>query len=680
VLLVLLFGGCLLVAGFALASWLWTRHGGERPSEPSLGPFEFLASGVFLATFLACAINWLLSPAHGISRVGLLCCALLAAVAACVYLVRQARNRGTWLPLRAAMTMQRPRLRVLHMVAILTPVLLWLGYMTWRGTLTPVLSHDANSYHLPRAVDIVRTGTWRYLPVEDFRLSWFPSDYEMVLADVIALSGGQVATQFVAVGHYAIALLLCIAYAERRWKGGAQMLLAPLVWAGTPLALLHAGGQKNDLLAMISTLAAALWGAKWLVRGGWASLFLALAAVALSAGTKPLGVVVGPALVLAGLPFGLVARVRGSFTSARTYLLFLSIGAALFYFGGITPLLEHLVRRADGPAGGLSSGDLYALNISPGYGNLSNFWEYPTLLFLRPFSQFEGGVWVPWQDKYWFWPGYEIYFSHFGVLVSCLVCLIPLRLLLKHQTDASPDVRRERAVTWAFFLLLALSIVQIRYRTDGFFCGHSRYLFFLPLVVVDAGFLSLLFALRRQALAETGAGVALVGAALLFVVQAFTVAERDRFAPYDYVMGLAEHPDDRLPYFNKGVPRAAQVIDATAGPSDRVAIDGGFGAWVFPAYGARLTRPVDIIPVDREGRERVLASADWVAVDRYWAIAWGAPGMNDMGVALDLIDKGQPTRPDVEAFENLSRDTRFALVYSQARRGQFVFRRVTAAP
>ena len=33
---------------------------------------------------------------------------------------------------------------------------------------------------------------------------------------------------------------------------------------------------------------------------------------------------------------------------------------------------------------------------------------------------------VPWNGETWFWPAYELYFSHYGLHVSLLILLLPL--------------------------------------------------------------------------------------------------------------------------------------------------------------------------------------------------------------------------------------------------------------
>lgn len=681
VILLPAFALCMLLAGFVGSAWLWSLD--TRTGEPGLapGPVEALASSMLVTVFGIVGVDWILAPLHAVTTWALSGTGALLAVVAALSLVRaRRRDDATWQGV-AALGSAPLGLGLLPVLSIALPVVGWLAFMAWRGSLTPVLSHDAYAYHMPRAVDVVKTGTWRYLSVEDFRLGWFPADYELMLADCILLGGGARAANFLALAHYASGLLLCAAYGERRCGTGPKAWIGALAWAASPVVLLHAGAQKNDLLTMIGVLGVALFGARWVFRGGTAPLVLALASAALGLGTKWIGAAVAPAFLIAFLPFGLLRRARATFTSTASVAWLIGGSAALLYLGGITPYVAHLLHLGDARASGFSTDDLWAMNIAPRLGHPLNVLKFVALLWMRPFGESARDVWVPWASRYWFWPRHELYFSDFGLLVSCLACLSPLAWWLRRRLPSGPqaEARRERSAASLFLAIVLVLVASMVFRTDGFFAGYPRFLLFVPLLVVDAGVIPLLDGLGRngrQVRADRIASLVLAGIAVVFCAEGVDLAQNDGFAPLDYVVTLAKHPEVRRPYFGRDGLHAEQVVSEQVPVTDRVAIDGGFGAWVYAAYDDALTRTVDVLPIDDEGRERILSRADWVAVDRYWSICWGAAEMRDFGQLDDLVNHGSPTRTDVARLEALEKDPRFERVYGAPALGQFLFRRV----
>ncbi len=672
---------CLFVAGAAATAWLWSR---EPVESGAVGALEATGSWVLVTMSLAVAINWVLSPLHAIRAPFLIGTAIALAAAASVYLRAQARLDGP-----AARTLRsvfggEVRVGRLTVAAVAAPLACWVAFITWRGTITPVLSHDGLAYHMPRAVDVHRTGGWRYLPVEDFRLSWFPADYELLLADVLALTGSEHATSLVSVLLYLAAFLLCASWGERRWGGGARAWIGALLWGSTPLALLHSGGHKNDVMMMICTVSLALWGARWVVRGGVAPLVLAVLAATLGIGTKANGAFAIPATLIAFVPFGLFPRLRSTLATPRKVAAFGAGSVAALLLLGITPLLVHLEHPHLASDMGMSPAEMASTNITPTYDGLRNLWRFPVFVWLRAFSNHPLTVDVPWLHTDWFWPKYELYFSDYGVAASSLALLVPVALLLalrwprsRAVAELTLDERATRRERWAASIYLGASCILVllmRYKIDGAFNSYARYMFFLPLLIADGGLILLLERVPAPRAQQIARGVTVAALSAFFFYEAETVGENDAFAPVKYVKHAMEDHDTRD--LSIGVfARAGQVVDHIAGPNDRIAFEGDFGAWIYPAYGRGLTRPVDVLPLQAEARLPLVDAADWVVIDRFWAICWGSPTFYDMSDAYENLDRGLLSAHDVVFYNQMVRDPRFAVFYRDLTHAQVVFRR-----
>ena len=675
-LALLCFVASLTLSGAAATAWLGSIATGtsrEGAATDATGPVEAIASSVFVATSLGVAFDWLLSPLRAIRPAWLLVVSGLAAVASLAFARGQMRTDGLVLASVRSLGLAVRRIRPLDALLIGAPILAWLVFITWRGSVTLALSHDALSYHLPRAVDVVRHGGWRYLPVEDFRLAWFPSNYELMLADVIALTGSDRATPLVAIGNYASAVLLFAAWGERHWGGGARGWLGALLWAGTPLALLHSGGHKNDLLMMECILATALWGARWVVEGSLSALVLTGVACGMSLGTKATGAFAAFALLFVFAPFGLVKRLRETLSSPARLVTFLAAGGAIALLTGVAPIVAHAIHPRMPTDLGMSADEMARVNITPTYGEWSNLWRFPALLWLRAFSNDPMTVFVPWRDARWFWPKDELYFSDFGVVVSSLALLVPIGIAARRRPTVDPCHRREHAAASLYLLAMTALVLPIRYRIDGAFDSYPRYVLFLPLLIADWGAVALLERYRSERAAATATRLTLFGAAVALLGEGFVVARDDHFAPLDYLQFLLRNPGDRSLAIEG--EHAAQRLDAVAGPYDRVAVGGGFGAWIYPAYGAGLTRDVTVLPVVPSERSRVLGEVDWVVIDRAWPIAWGAPDLTDMGRVHELMFHGALSAEDLAFFSAMAHDSRFTAAFVDLARGQAIFRR-----
>jgi hypothetical protein len=640
-----------LVTGYGVASWLWQRLGADEPRA-----FERIASGVVAGVALWIAANWILAIAHLLTFTSLTIVAAAFAAAAAATLWRH----------RAAFHLPR-----FH--AAILPVALWILFILWRGAIVPPLSHDALAYHLPKAVMIMQAHGYETFRVADQRIVTLPANYELLLADVLILSGTDRLTEWLGTIAYIAMLILTGAFAERWWRADRSAITASiLAVAATPLFLLHSGADKNDLMTAFFCGATLLWGARWCAGGGRMPLLLAITSAALAIGTKPNGAAVAVCLT----PFVLVRIFRSwptttfrdaGFTLVGGALAILLLGGASYIFAAsshVSPIGVQLGQRSG------------AGTESVTYGDWQNLWQVPYLALAEPFSRNDFGVWVPWRHEWWFWPRYEIYFSSAGPLFTVLVLLLPFAITRLRRRGGREDAT-ERNVASVCAVLASIIVLPAAMRPLGFFAGaFIRYCaFVIPLVTcwtVVPAYLYLAATERRRL-----AVIATAGLALFFAVEAAVNAMNDNFAPLDYALWMRAHPGNRTIYFDKG--RAASVADRVAGPNDTIAVDGAFGTWVYPAYGSHITRNV-VYLTPQSTPDSIPLSARWVIVDRSWNVTWSNPRFTDMGRFWRYIGRGTPSADDVRLLNLLLRDRRFRLIYYEPRMNQAVFWRVGAGP
>ena len=531
----------------------------------------------------------------------------------------------------------------------------------------PPLSHDALSYHLPKAVMVMRANGYETFHAADQRIASLPANYELLLADVLILSDTDGVTEWLSTIAYLAMLILTGAFAERWWRARWPVIAPALIAvAATPLFLLQSGADKNDLMTAFFCGTTLLWAARWCARGGRMPLMLAIVSAALAIGTKPNGATV----VLCLAPFIVIRFVRSSprvrdvaFTLIGAVLAFLLLGGASYIFATAShasPIGVQLGQRSVDQTESVT------------YGDWQNLWQVPYMALTAPFSTNDFAVWVPWRRASWYWPRYEIYFSNAGPLFTVLVLLLPMAILkLRRRGDAI-----ERNVSSAAAAFASIIVLPAAMRPLGFFAGaFIRYCaFVIPLVVcwtIVPAYLYLAAAERRQRLAT----IMTAGLALFFTLEAIDNAVNDNFAPLDYVFWMRAHPTSRKIYF--GAPRAASIVDGLAGPNDTIAVDGAFGTWVYPAYGSRLSR--NVVYLDRQSTpDSIPRNARWVIVDRLWNVAWSNPKFTDMGKFWQYIGRGTPSADDVRLLNLLRHDKRFVLVYYQPEGNQAVFWRAGA--
>ncbi|MDQ3282818.1 MAG: hypothetical protein M3Q69_15560 [Acidobacteriota bacterium] len=618
---------------------------------------ELLTAAALAGSSIWIAANWTFALTHTLTRPALLgLIAVFVAIAAVV--IARAWPRLKSYEVGAFTGVQ---------LAFGVPLLLWIVFILWRGTILPPLTHDVLAYHLPKAVMMIRAHGYEYFVAPDTRISHLPANYELLLADVLLASGSDRSTEWLGTTSFVFFLVACGAVAQRWWRSGGAAIPAMLVIATAPVLILHSGADKNDLLSGFFSVCALLWGARWAAEGGGLSLALLTTALTTGAGTKP-----QQAAILVGLlPFLLkrvVADVRKSRRALAYYgaiaivavLWFGVTGGAVYAYNAVhesSPLEVQIGASDSGRPTGVFQ-----------WGDWSNLWQFPYLLLTVPFSGVPSAVWVPWRHEYWFWPHYEIYFSHFGMPMSLLAVVLPYCVYKFRRAEGRPAERFVFSI--AALIAFALTL-PVQFRPFGFFGSFARYLLYmLPVIVCWTVGPLFRFVLPRRASLLT-----LTLIAAWFSFSAIRLGQRDQFAPWQFVRWAAENRGTRVAYFSPN--RAASVVDRIAGPNDTIAVDGSFDTWIYPAFGRHLTRNIQFI----SSAQTISPHAQWVIVDRSWNAIWGHPGLTDMGKFWRYISMGRPTPADLAITKQLIRDPRFVLIYRDADLNQAVFwRRVPGQP
>jgi hypothetical protein len=562
--------------------------------------WERSVAAIVAGSALWLAATWLLALTHQLTRPALLglCAAFLIAA---LFNVRR---------------LHAPRVSL-----VLVPVALWVLFILWRGAIVPPVNHDVLAYHLPKAVLILRAHGIESFQAPDMRVAWFSSNYELLLADTLILCGADTITEWIGTAFYLAFLAASAWMAERWWGKGRHVAAVVVAVAGAPVLLLHSGADKNDLMAGFFAVTALLWGVRWARSGGDVPLALAIVSIVIAVGTK----LNTAAVLLALLPLAVWRVARGGVRlvpALRTFLF----GAAVFVFCGGAMLL--IPRPATAAASAAPAVQQFS------YGDWRNLVRVPVMILTVPFGPARapfGGV---------AWPKYLVFGSHFGALFTIAAVALPFFVFAYRR-------RMAEATLALFVALVAFAIMlPVHVAPDLGFSAFPRYaLFLLPVIVCW----TIAPAVRALSGRMAHAAVAMVVA--VFVGQAVDYGVNDDLCPLDYVEFCRTHPGTRIA---GRTLRAAVAVDQWAGPHDVIAADGGTGSWVYPAYGAKLTRDVVFLHGDD-----VPPDAQWVIIDR----------------GADYLATTGRFPPDPPLFVKLRNDPRFELVYHRDSTAQAVFRR-----
>jgi hypothetical protein len=672
-----LFVAAMIVAGRETARRVhgddWTRA----------GPFERAATSALFTLVVAVALSWALALPNLLTRAGLLieaACVLAGVGGASLRrsrldvagIVTRARSKAAGM--RGALRREVDAAELYRLGSIVAAVVLVAAglFFLWRSAVIFTPSGDAASYHLPKAAMLVRAHGYGTFDGPDVRVTNWPCDYELLLADVMLLDGNDVHTGWVSVGAVVFLLLSVGAIAERWWGRGRHVLVAVLLAASIRVVLLHADVHKTDVLSAAFFVTAIAFAARWATEGGASSLLIVLTTVALAFSTK------GTALFLIAAlgPLGVWGAVRHWRAGARPTFVVIcawtSLGLVLFLALGGTVNVRNMIET--GSPFGI---DRHGL-IQTSYGDWGNVFRFTYLIFARPFSASVLKVWVPWRHQFWQWPRYDLYFSEWGLPSSLLLFALPLGVW-RYARRALPGAASptERAAGSFTLVLAYLLVLPIHFVPLGFFAGFVRYTLFLPVVVflwTAVPAVRELDALggraRRGAALGMAAGVAIFG---WYMVQE---VEHDHLEPLDYVRAILEHPEQRRSRRSAWNNRAGFLVDRVAGPDDVIAFDGAEDSWSYYCFGAELRRGVVFLHPDRGLPVAIPNEAKWVVVDRIISIAFGNPKFKDFGDWTEYFGKGTPSAEDMAVFNQVSNDPNFKLVYRDTTMNQAIFERV----
>lgn len=532
----------------------------------------------------------------------------------------------------------------------LLPLAGWLAFLLWRAYILPIGSADALIYHMPRAVMFWRAGGYAWFPnVPDFRINGVAANYELLLADVLAVQGRDTIAEWTSILFFVLLLIVSTALARRWWGPGHYLVAVPYLIASIPLVVLHAGAIKNDLMSHFFALSALLWAGRWFSSRRFPDAALCVIALFAGAGTKNhlllLVAILGVLFLMCRPSFRFLLRL--SLVAAASFLL---LGGVHYFFS-----IRH------------SGGD----GVAPAqYGEWGNLIRFPVDIFTAPFSSSDTDLVLPWAHAPTPWYHYDVYSSHYGQLVSIALILMPALLwVFRRRNDgAAPG---ERYVVLAAGCLFFLIMMPIRAVPSGFAPYFPRYLLSVAVLILCATIVPLYAAIERNLVdSKAIAGMALVTAIALPLLPIANYAVHDKWMPLDYVEAIVGRPGARL--YPPMPIRAAMVVDRIAGPTDRIEIHGGHDTYLYPAYGASLSRDLHFISSAAEIRP----DAPWVAIDRADNIFWHHPAFKSAGDWRRYWGQGTPSAEDVNVLQVLARDPRYQLVYYSPRFNQAVFRRI----
>ena len=569
---------------------------------------ERFVARVLVALSLWIAASWVLAIFSALTRRNLLIVAALFVIAG-LALIRRAES---------------PRLHSWSVVIGIV-ILAWCGFVLWRSSVVPPASHDALTYHLPKAAMIVQAEGFTRFDVPDPRVRTFPSNYELLLADVMILTGSDALTEWISTAAYLFFLVIVAMYARGWWGPGIHVPISVLAAAAAPLLLLHSGHDKNDLLTAVFMAAALYWSAAWCVRRGAAPAMLAILCGALAVGTK----MNAAAIVIGIAPFGIAALIRKP-PPLRAFLGALAFAIiALLLCGGWV-----FVQNARSTTDEIASRSTVGLPTTA-YGEWRNLWEMPYLI-IRVSLGLQARL--PWTGERWTWPVENLYASHFGVVFGLCVLALPF-CIWRYSRDGDGRERTIASLAALIAFLVLLPIVQYARSTPPAILRYSTFL--LPIVI---GW-TIGPAVRTLAASRFHRWTHAIAAILLavFIANAVDLGLSDTYVPIEHVRWCVGHPNTRKIYWMPN--RAASIADAMAGPRDAIAVAYDRDTWSYPAYGVAWTRTVTYVNT----AEQVPDSAKWVVVD---------------------------TVPEQTRFyETMRRDSRFELVHRHDQLNQSVFRR-----
>jgi hypothetical protein len=619
------------------------------------GPWELSVRATLAALAVWVGVSWVLALAHTLAAPFVLGCALCSAVAGAALLARTHRRTKGF----------RANLVSPWGLAVILPIVGWVLFAALRSTWIPVENHDALSYHLPRAVLFLLDRGYRlHRDIVDARLATWPADYELLLANILALGQSDQGTVLIGVVCYLGLAAIGASFCTRWWgRSYASLVVFGLV-ASTPLAILHSGAHKNDLLFALAAAAAVHWLVPWAYEGRVADAVYGIAALGLAVGTKVHGVF----LVAFAMPLLVIGAWRAS---RRRVLPLVAYGlACATLLGGGVIALNLAQTGSTGLVARTFQDSTGAL-----YGDWGNLWKFPVAMLLAPFTS-SRALWVPWCDEPYWWNEFDIYQSHFGAAFSLAVLAIPVVEWLQRSSGRAS---LERLLSAGIVTATFAAILPLHVRPFGFFFNEARYyLALVPIVFAWAcgGLWQWLDRPSRSDFPLTAAGLGCAGAWLAW--NYIGCGANDTYQPFAFVVAAATAAEPpRSPPAQLFHQRVGYLVDRVAGPRDVVAVDFGYDTWLYPMFGRDFRRPIRFLPPS-VGPTMIPPDATWVAIDRgQQEYLFTHPSMVDLRLSLvqRYFGKGTPVPQNFKIFHELEANPAFELVFRNPRSNQALFHR-----
>ena len=658
-------GSLLLFLGLItlLARGIQVTWGSEQESAPFGESFLVFVTLVMMAWV---SLSWFLALLGLLTGVNL----LLAATSTLFTVMGWARLKGVprsrwgiaWHPARPEFVNILPWALFGTLVA----------FAFWRGSFLPTLNTDALFLSLPKAdVYVAERGIDLFIPPTQEWMDFAsqPSTYEMLLASVMALTGDDHLTEWVATLSGASFAISCWVLFRQWFKDKLTAHIGLLLVLSSTVFLLHLSSDKADLTTNLACLLLIHWSARSLQRPSDWNLGLALLSGLMLMGLKKSGWLVSPAFFIVIAYAAVRKREAIPLRSQLARLSGLSL-SGLILLGGANQL--YLWVHTGNPFGVYIAGE-QAFSISS--FSLVDPFRFLGLVALAPFISTIQTIRMPWSGIEWYWPEYNLFFSHFGYAFILILGLALVSLLRSLRARRTLPSSKEAGIFCLLALLAFAMITTHRYSYDGGFNTMARFILFLAPALLAVGLLPLLDGALGRPLFRSWTRVGLlVSAALLCGLSAWQAYAHDLHAPLVYVTDLWQHPEKRRWIFVEP-NRLPSRLDRIAGPRDIIAADLTNHTWLHPLWGEYLSRQVLIISWQGD-HALIPEEAQWVVADNVSGGIWG--GGLQVRSAADFAKargRGLATPRDTALYRQLRNDPHWAAVLASPSGEQCLFHR-----